>query len=185
MPEGQAKKSRIERAFATLTSFAAGLAFAAISCGDPVPDSIVQALGPEDPNVQPGPSHRPGQPCLACHRDGGKAAAFTLGGTVYTDVVSQKPVGNVAVSIIDSAGTTYTATTNCAGNFYVRSEQFVPQYPFWTSLRAGPVRDDMASPVYREGSCGACHTHPRSSMSPGHMYLIDDPTTQLPPSGCP
>jgi hypothetical protein len=186
MSEGQARTSRIEPAFATLTYLAVGLAFTAISCGDPVPDSVVQALGPEDPNVPPGPSHRPGQPCLACHRDGGKARAFTLGGTVYADLTSQKPIGNVAVIIIDSAATTFTVSTNCAGNFYVQGDQFTPVYPFWVSLRAGPVRDDMASPVYREGSCAACHSNPRSAMSPGNVYLIDDPTTQMAPaSGCP
>jgi hypothetical protein len=186
MSEGQARKSGIARAFATLTYVVAGLALVVTSCGDPVPDSIVQALGPEDPNVPPGPSHRPGQPCLACHRDGGKARVFTVGGTVYTDLTSQKPIGNVAVIIIDSAGTTFTTSTNCAGNFYVQGDQFTPAYPFWVSVGAGLVRDDMASPVYREGSCGACHSNPRSSMSPGNVYLIDDPTTQVaPPSGCP
>jgi hypothetical protein len=172
--------------FAGLTCLSAALALMVLSCGDPVSDTTVAGLGAEDPNVSPGPSHRPGQPCVACHRDGGKAPAFTLGGTVYTDLTSQKPIGNVAVSIIDSAGTTFTTTTNCAGNFYVRADQFTPVYPFWVSLRAGSLRDDMASAVYREGSCGACHTHPRSSKSPGNVYLLDDPTTQVAPaSGCP
>jgi hypothetical protein len=184
MPEGQARKSPATRVSAALSYL--GLALMVTSCGDPVPDSTVAALGAEDPNVPPGPSHRPGQPCLACHRDGGKARVFTVGGTVYTDLTSQTPIGNVAVIIIDSAGTTFTTSTNCAGNFYVQGDQFTPVYPFWVSVRAGPIRDDMASAVYREGSCGACHINPRSSMSPGNVYLIDDPTTQVaPPSGCP
>ena len=87
------------------------------------------------------------------------------------------------LSIIDSAGTTYTVHTNCAGNFYVKGDQFTPVYPYWVSLRDGDQRDDMASPVYREGSCGACHTNPRSSMSPGDVYLLDDPTTEMVPAG--
>jgi hypothetical protein len=157
----------------------------AVSCGDPVPDAAVTALGPEDPAVPPGPSHRPGQPCVLCHRDGGNASAFSVAGTVYQDANSQKPAGNVAVIIIDSTNTTFTAVTNCAGNFYLVNNRLAPSYPIWVSLRAGQVQRDMASPAYREGSCSACHAGSRSPQSPGHVYVIDDPALdKLPASGC-
>ncbi|MDP9152572.1 MAG: hypothetical protein M3O36_21825 [Myxococcota bacterium] len=162
------------------------LALTVPACGDPVTDTAIAALGPEDPNVPPGPSHRPGQPCLLCHRDGGRAQAFTLAGTVYADVSSSKTVGGAKVLIVDSAKARFSAESNCAGNFFVRSGEFAPTYPYWVTLRAGTVQHDMASPVYREGSCGACHADPRSPSSPGHVYVVADPTVDmLPPSVCP
>ena len=43
-------------------------------CNDPVPDAeIAVTLGPE-PKGSPGPDHRPGQPCVLCHSDGGPAS---------------------------------------------------------------------------------------------------------------
>jgi hypothetical protein len=181
-------KAKLYRALpiARPVTYLAGVALAVAACGDPVTDTSIAALGSEDPNVPPGPSHRPGQPCLLCHRDGGKAQAFSLAGTVYADVSSAaKVVGGAKVFIVDSANVTFTAQSNCAGNFYVRSDQFAPAYPYWVTLRAGTVQHDMASPVYREGSCGACHADPRSPSSPGHVYVVADPTVDtLPPSTC-
>src|SRR5579864_2181231 len=89
-----------------------------VGCGDPVPDSKIIALGPEDPSVPPGPAHRPGQPCLVCHQAGGKAAPFSVAGTIYAEVDGSAPVGNANVYILDSASNTYATKTNCAGNFF-------------------------------------------------------------------
>jgi hypothetical protein len=120
---------------------------------------------------------------LLCHNDGGKARAFALAGTVYTDVTAQKPVANVTVMIFDSNKAEFTTTTNCAGNFFLRPDQFTPVYPIWATLRAGRLQRDMNSPAYREGSCAGCHTNTVGPTSPGPVYLIDNPGTQSPPSG--
>jgi hypothetical protein len=185
MSAARRAKSSSAPTSATLAWLFYGLAFNFTSCGDPVPDATVASLGHEDPGVPPGPLHRPGQPCLACHRDGGKASNFSIAGTVYKDILSRNPVGNVSVTIIDSVNGTFTATTNCAGNFYVKTDEFAPIYPVWMSMRAGTVQRDMASPSFREGSCAGCHTDPRGPASPGHVYLIEDPTVDMaPPSQC-
>ena len=163
-----------------------------LGCGDPAPDSKVNALGPEDPNVPPGPNHRPGQPCLVCHQAGGKAQPFSVAGTVYAEVDASAPVGNANVYILDSANNTYTTKTNCAGNFFVRPGDFTPTYPYWATLRAnatvggspGVIERDMDSPSYREGSCAGCHTIPIGPGSPGPVYVIDDPTSETLPPGC-
>jgi hypothetical protein len=170
-----------------LACFPFGLGPVLLSCGDPVPDNAIANLGPEDPNVPRGPSHRPGQPCILCHEAGGEARAFSLAGTVYTDVTSQKVVGGVNVLVVDATNATLSTTTNCAGNFFVPTEQFVPTYPIWFTLRVGKVRRDMSSPAYREGSCAGCHTNPRGPSSPGHVYVIDDPAVDILPSNpqCP
>jgi hypothetical protein len=158
----------------------------AASCGDPVRDDGIAALGPEAAGVRRGPVHRPGQPCLLCHSDGSEAAPFAVAGTVFVDANSTKPVDGAAVYLIDSDGVVFTASTNCAGNFFVRPDEFSPHYPIWITMRAGQVQREMESPVFREGSCAACHTDPRNPSSAGHVYMIDDPTVEtLPPSGCP
>src|SRR5690242_17154492 len=99
----------------------AGLVLAGASCGDPVRDKLVTSLGPEAPNVPPGPMHRPGQPCLACHdADLGSAPPFSLGGTVYVDAMTSTPVADVSVNIVDSQGRSFSTVSNCAGNFFVK-----------------------------------------------------------------
>ncbi len=161
------------------------LALAIASCGDPVRDEAVSALGPENPSVPRGPMHRPGQPCLLCHRQGGAASAFGVAGTVFMTAAAQKPVANVTVLIFDATGTgaAFTATTNCAGNFFSRADEYTPTYPIWATLRAGRIQRDMNSPAHREGSCAGCHTASTGPTSPGPVYLLDDPTTQSAPAG--
>jgi hypothetical protein len=104
-----------------------------------------------------------------------------VAGTVYVDATSQKPLDGITVIIFDSANATFSTSTNCAGNFYVPADQFVPSYPIWVTIRGGLVQRDMTSAAYREGSCAGCHTGSRSSTSPGRVYLIDDPTLETPP----
>jgi hypothetical protein len=172
-------------ASAAVACVAGGVGATTVSCGDPVPDAAVAALGPENSAVPPGPLHRPGQPCLVCHVAGGRAPAFSLGGTVFVDVTGKAPVGNVDVIILDAANRTYTSQTNCAGNFYVLPSEFAPTYPYWATLRAGTVQRDMDSPSYRDGSCAACHAGAPGPASAGVVYLIDDPTTEtIPPNQC-
>jgi hypothetical protein len=155
---------------------------ASAACGDPARDEAIAALGPETAFVAPGPTHRPGQPCLLCHADGSLATAFSVGGTIFVDGMSTTPAPNVNVYIIDSANNVYKTTTNCAGNFYILPSQFAPTYPFWVTLKGGDVRRDMDSPVYRDGSCAGCHVGSPGPTTPGHVYLIDDPTTQMAPT---
>src|SRR4051794_4421968 len=83
---------------ALLASTAGPLAF--VSCGDPVSDARIAALGPEDPGVPPGPLHRPGQPCVVCHSRQGPASPFLVAGTVYSERGSKTPLANVAVDIV-------------------------------------------------------------------------------------
>jgi hypothetical protein len=154
------------------------------SCGDPVTDRAIQALGSENPFVPRGPLHRPGQPCLLCHREGGKSKPFSVAGTVFVDATAQSGANGVTVFILDAANGVYSTTTNCVGNFYVYPDQFTPTYPMWVTLRAGAVQRDMDSASYREGSCAACHAGAQGPDSPGPVYLIADPTVETPPPPC-
>jgi hypothetical protein len=155
-------------------------------CVDPVVDRALEKLGPEKGNVPPGPLHRPGQPCLLCHSEDGDADPFTVAGTVYLDPLTSTPVDNVAVTTIDAKGRSFTVTTNCAGNFFVRPQEFTPTFPIWLEMQGGTTYRSMESASYREGSCAGCHVDPAGPSSPGHVYLLDDATMETPPpSRCP
>ena len=161
----------------------AGLLLSGSSCGDRVRNEVIEGLGPEDPKVPIGPLHRPGQPCVACHDEelGNAEPPFTLGGTVYLDMMSNTPADNVEVTVIDVQGRSFTALTNCAGNFFVKPSEFVPVYPIWLEMDAGMVHRSMETPSFREASCATCHFDPKGRESAGHVYLIDDPTIEIPP----
>jgi hypothetical protein len=124
----------------------------ALACGDPTHDDAVAALGPEAPGVQPGPTHRPGQPCLTCHGGSGPGnATFSVGGTVFETERLPLPDGGAppvsaplvgaTVQLSDSSEltdasdastsstATFTTTTNGVGNFFVLASQWTPVFP--------------------------------------------------------
>jgi hypothetical protein len=159
----------------------------AIACGDPVNDALVASLGPEAPGVPPGPLHRPGQPCLACHHDGQpEAGSFSLAGTIYREKGRRDPIGKVEVLVLDARGRRFSAHSNCAGNFYVRPEEFMPATPFWLTLKLGDQSIDMESPVFREGSCATCHAETLGPRSAGLVFMADEPdkVAALPQGPC-
>ena len=157
-----------------------------LACADPVLDQAIDALGPEAPGVPPGPLHRPGQPCVLCHGEAGDAPPFLLAGTVYVDAHSLTPIDDVRVDFIDSSGSAFSTTTNCAGNFFVRPQEYPAASPLWVSMRRDEVLREMETPIYRDGSCAGCHDDPVGSASAGHVFLIDDPEVEKAPvSRCP
>ncbi len=162
------------------------LVFAACSSPDPSRDMVVEALGSETPGVKVGPLHRPGQPCLACHRDSSSATPFSVAGTVYKEQSSLIVLPDVGVELTDVKGRTHKAVTNCAGNFFIRPSEFEPTYPLWVTLRLGTVTRKMESPIFRDGSCSSCHKEKAGPDSAGAVFLIkdnSDPVT-LPTSRC-
>jgi hypothetical protein len=173
------------RSAARLLIGSAILACTLSGCGDPVQDQAVAALGAEAPGVPKGPLHRPGQPCVLCHSKQGGAPIFLLAGTVYVFANSLMPIEDVKVNLIDSFDKKFTATTNCAGNFFVRPEDYASDAPLWVSLQRDDVNRQMDTAIYREGSCAGCHYDPLGPASAGHVYLIDDPTVEkVPVSQC-
>jgi hypothetical protein len=146
---------------------------------DPVHDQGIAALGPEDPAVPVGERHRPGQPCVACHYPEGTALAFSFAGTVYRRNDAPDPFAGADVLLTDSAGQTFRARTNCAGNFFVTSRQYAPVFPVWTTVRSGMIGTDMESVIHRDGSCATCHADPSGPRSAGRVFVTDDPDVTL------
>ncbi len=161
------------------------LLLAVVSCADPVRSAEREALGPEDPNVPRGELHRPGQPCLVCHDD------FYFAGTVYYEDLTT-PFQGATVTILDSNSTTFSATTNSAGNFIVRKSDnpTPPVFPIGTTtddagnqvIGVTVVGTDstnqaqMVTHIGRDGACASCHqSSGPSTTSPGPVYLAVTP----------
>ncbi len=150
----------------------AAAAIGPLGCVDIVHTDQVQALGGEAPGVGPGPTHRPGQPCLVCHGGQGPASfQMSLGGTVYDTQGQSAPAEGVQVQIEDITGASVTATTNSAGNFFVPLDQWQPKFPLLMQVSRGGVTQQMLTYSSREGSCAGCHSNPSGPRSPGPIYV--------------
>ena len=154
------------------------------ACGvDPVREEAIDALGGEVAGVEPGPLHRPGQPCVLCHDgDGPGGAVFSLAGTIHQIQNRPAPLPDAIVRFVDSRGRQHRTATNCAGNFFVMREDYDPEFPVWVKLEFGGVEQAMGSPIFREGSCAACHTPKPGKESAGPVYFA--PTDVPFPPGC-
>ncbi|WP_394836875.1 hypothetical protein LVJ94_08200 [Pendulispora rubella] len=145
------------------------------SCTDPVIDDAIERLGDEPGSPGEGPEHRPGQPCVLCHRDGGPASShFAVAGTIYDGPDStSKPVTGAEVIFVDAVnnyprqgGQKKPIFTNKAGNFYVLAEDWPDlQFPFHVKVVKGASTRVMVSHVGREPSCAGCHRDPDKNVS--------------------
>ncbi|MEZ4222760.1 MAG: hypothetical protein R3B13_17600 [Polyangiaceae bacterium] len=151
---------------------ALSLAVALGACGDPVKDKAIESLGPEAPGVEPGPLHRPGQPCLYCHDGYGEGGIeFSVAGTVFAYAESPQPLANALVHVIDSKGHRASAGTNCAGNFFFQRADYDPTFPIWTTLQFGSELVEMSTPIFRNGSCAQCHRNPLGPSNVGQVFF--------------
>ncbi len=154
---------------------------AAAAC-DPVVSDAISAL-PDQPGVRNGPLHRAGQPCLLCH-DGsfGDPPAFSVAGTVFETSGGVVGADEAVVSMTDTDGKTYNATTNSVGNFYITPSQWSPTFPLTHVMVTGAtgVIATMQSSVGRDGACASCHFDPKGPTSPGHVALSSPDGGALP-----
>jgi hypothetical protein len=162
---------RRRHAFAALTSVALSIgagALAALSlvCTyDPVPQATIDRLPEEE--GEPSPTHRPGEPCVACHSAyEGADPPLSIGGTVYTIDANGNLAGapGVLVLVSDAEGDSRKACTNASGNFYVERDKWPDPY---VPLKVQAGSRTMQSIVGRDGSCATCHTLPNElSLDP-------------------
>ena len=172
-----------------LVLFAAcALAVVSASCTDPVLDDKIAALGGEVDGVDPGPDHRPGQPCVLCHSQGGPASddVFALAGTVYETANAKVGAPGVEVLFVDSRGSSPFRTidgqrapilTSKSGNFFVRDSEWPElRFPVRTAISRNTYHQ-MQSHIAREPSCATCHRDPDPKVfgdrlsAVGHIYL--------------
>jgi hypothetical protein len=171
-------------------ALAALLALTAAACGDPLRDRRIEYLGEDDANFAGTQFHRPGQPCTWCHNsEVGDQPVMTLGGTLFfrPEGLAPYPAGGFVVRLLDSDGKIIRLLANRCGNFWATPEQFEPVYPMRTRILT--LNDDgtesvnvgMGTRIGREGSCGACHSDPKSAFSPG-VVTINAPDPLNPPA---
>jgi hypothetical protein len=153
----------------------------ALGCADPIHDEAVDALGPEAPGVEPGPIHRPGQPCLVCHGESGPGEpAFAFAGTTYVAPNDATPLSGVSVQVIGNDLRSRAAVSNCVGNFFVTKDDFDLVYPA-TTVATGSAAAPMKTLMHRSGDCNSCHRGDPGPDSPGLVWAA----TGGPASVCP
>jgi len=159
------QSSKMKSSLLTLLSAIAALGAAIGSgCSDPTRDRQIEALGPD--TETPGPDHRPGQPCILCHSEGGPAEskAFAIAGTVYkTSKVGEDGIEGVVVQFIAANDSKPVAlpSTGPTGNFFVPVEDW-PDIVFPIRVALYNNEDDppvqtMKSLINKEASCNFCH----------------------------
>ncbi len=145
------------------------------SCTDPMHDEAVDALGPEDPKVHPGPLHRPGQPCLTCHGgDGPGSPNMIVGGTTFALKGAREPLAGAIVQLTDATGHIERVSTNAAGNFWLTTKAWAPVFPMRVKVTYRGTTTEMKTYSGRSGDCNGCHRDPVSNESPGHVYLVKE-----------
>lgn len=159
------------------------------ACGNPVTDDAIEFWGDEDPAVPASEFHRPGQPCVLCHSTaGGASPKLVLGGTIFADQRSFLPVEGAEVVVYDAVGDVYPMVTNCIGNFYLKDEGDIPQFPLAVEVRCPTYDADgnkleitklvsMNSWVSRDGSCATCHSLLGTQNDSTGWIFCNDPTT--------
>lgn len=162
-----------------LLLFAIAAVSSIAACWDPVRSDAVEALGPERKGVLPGPSHRPGQPCLTCHGgDGPGSPQFAAAGTIYSAEGIAEPIEGVNIVLVDSIGAKRSAVSNEVGNFYIATDEWMPVFPLRVELE--DMRADekgvkkMITSIGRSGDCATCHygaDHEPSHMPPVYLRL--------------
>ncbi|MFT3764555.1 MAG: hypothetical protein QM820_03415 [Minicystis sp.] len=163
------------------------LAALGAGCADPTLDAAIAALPAEEASIRPGPMHRAGQPCTLCHSDaGGRRPAFAVAGTLYQKVDSDIPIEGATIHLTDATGATYDVTSNCAGNFYVEEQKWLPTFPLFVEITYSDgtsgggasgttYQATMKTKIGRDTACASCHTDPPGPTSPGRVFLTSDP----------
>jgi hypothetical protein len=173
-------------ALATVAIFAC----ASTSCIDPVHDEEVTALGGEVSGVEPGPLHRPGQPCLACHGGRGPAEReLSFAGTVYLYRDQELPAEGTEILIREIANSSnrITLRSNAAGNFYVAKDGFDSGFPVSVAVVDQRIPDfppgrDMVTPIGRNGGCAFCHvTRPTDTTRQMPRVYVNSTATPVRP----
>jgi hypothetical protein len=174
-----------------------------LSCSsDPVTSGQIDALPGENPNAPIGEFHRAGQPCVLCHDPTGPASnsPFSVAGTVFAQPQNAVGVDQATVAMTDASGSSFTVTTNCVGNFFVRrpgsgdgGPTWDPEFPIFVRVFKNGLARTMQGQIGRERSCANCHTDPNPTLFPlqvyssaGHIHLYLQGDSPPPPSStCP
>jgi hypothetical protein len=110
------------------------------------------------------PSANPaGTDCVTCH------SGFLMGGTIYKDAAGTIPAAQVEVRLRTAQGTTASAYTDAAGNFYLRKTSAPTlTLPALVGVRDGANTVPMVATI-TNGSCAASGCHLSGAQGAVHM----------------
>jgi hypothetical protein len=120
-----------------------------------------------------------------CHGpDGPAQTTFSIAGTIFYGPTKNVGVDQTDVTMVDSLGTSFTAHTNCVGNFFVAPSEWDPAFPVKVEASGQGKSRQMVGHIGREPSCSNCHKDPPYFDSPGHVYISSSDTGYA-PGPCP
>jgi hypothetical protein len=168
------------------------LAALAAGCIGTTPEEELADQQGGDPAGEDGPTHRPGQRCLACHGPdyAPGEAVFVVAGTVYRRAGDPAGLAGAEVELTDDEGRVVTVTTNSAGNFMLsvgevdqdrQGEGWVGLsrgllFPLRVLVRHGGQERAMRNVIHREGACAACHDRSgKGAASNGEVFVEEAP----------
>jgi len=174
------------------------LALFVAACGNRAVDDRIELLGDEKAGVPPSEFHRPGQPCILCHGEYLREnPIMTVAGTIHAFPAGDNPlpVKGVIVRLTDAFGDQKEASTNCAGNFFIKETEWKPAFPLRAEIEY-PVpgsldttkRVVMSTRISRDGSCAGCHKGAPNQGSPGWVTCAEadlNPPFPAQESSCP
>lgn len=143
------------------------VALAAIGCGGALDEDegganpLIDDLTPPvcaEPVAGGDGHHRPGEDCLACHRQGGDGPPFAIAGTLYTDRGGTAPAVGVTLHVLDGAGADVAMVSATNGNFWSVDGVIAPAVAF--TARCPDVVAMRAPLAAADASCNrsGCHT---------------------------
>lgn len=109
----------------------------------------------------------PGADCLSCHSRGSgeeEADPWSVGGTLFSDILGTNGVEGAVVRVTDSTGKTVTLETSRVGNFY-SEDRLTP--PLTAEVETDGVVREMSQEV-ETGACNSCHSC--EGAAHGKMY---------------
>jgi hypothetical protein len=92
--------------------------------------------------------------CLSCHKTGGTAPSFVLGGTVFGDD-GKKPLADVEVRFVDDKGATSSVHSDSDGNFWLKGPSVTTEVG--TAGARTSAKTNTMDPK-ASGNCNECHS---------------------------
>lgn len=92
--------------------------------------------------------------CLSCHKTGGTAPSFVLGGTVFTADNGKTPLAGAEIRFVDAKGTLSRAHSDADGNFWLAGPSVTTETGK-AAARTATLSKVMDVPA--SGNCNECH----------------------------
>ena len=92
--------------------------------------------------------------CLNCHKTGGTAPSFVLGGSIFAADDGKSPLADAEIRFVDDKGTASSAHSDADGNFWLKGPSVTVENGK-AGARKGAVTKAMDVPA--SGNCNECH----------------------------